>query len=288
MGAPQNDQERRPPAQKSLLATIGTLIRRTALVVLGIVFGACVAIPLWTYTGTGLLSFGLLLVVFGFGPLVLVRMNRSRLSGRDKEAIAFICVAALIFTFFSWPHLEHHPPGPKGIAAAHIHSLCSASEACHIEYNRWPQPRNAADFVLIFGGLRDPRTGEVVSGKRPALLAQNPQRLPFMDFRAKDVTPPYSSSKSVSDDLAFYDPWGTPYGFAFDNGIGGVYYRGPGTNSPTPWPDTKAGDGVIPLPFASAGGGTNVIRAGCAFFSNGPDGLTGTPETEADDIRSWK
>ncbi len=92
----------------------------------------------------------------------------------------------------------------------------------------------------------------------------------------------------MSDKIWIYGPGFIVAFGRCQNGIGGVCYCGPGTNNPTSWPDTKAGDGVIPLPFASADDTANVIHAGCAFFSNGPDGCTGTPETAADDIRSWR
>jgi hypothetical protein len=166
--------------------------------------------------------------------------------------------------------------------------LAAAASAYYNEYNRWPQLRSSGALVLIFSGLRDPRTGKDIGGTRPDLLEQNPRRIPFIDSTVLNVKPPGILRWFTTNELAFYDPWGTPYGFAFDNGIGGVCYRGPGASNPIPWPDTKAGDGVIPLPFASANGSTHVIRAGCAFFSNGPDGRTGTSETEKDDIRSWR
>jgi hypothetical protein len=45
---------------------------------------------------------------------------------------------------------------------------------------------------------------------------------------------------------------------------------------------------MIPEPFATTNAVPGVIRAGCAFFSNGPDGRTGTSATTKDDIRSWR
>ena len=89
-------------------------------------------------------------------------------------------------------------------------------------------------------------------------------------------------------ELAFYDPWGTPYAFAFDNGVGGVYYLGPGTTNAVPWRDDKADDGTISEPFAATNTTSGVIHAGFAFFSNGPDKKTGTASNGEDDIRSWK
>lgn len=294
MSATEDNQQ--PPAP----------VRTSRLVVLSLFFACWAMLSFWLASGprefglvalSTLISFVIMSVfalVIGIVALAKVKRSRGGLAGRGI-AVTSICVGAICVSFILYDlfhammTVPRHETGVRITkAAATIQGLCTAANAYYFEYSRWLQPRNSGDLVLIFGGVRHPRTGEDVCDKRPDLLAQNSRRIAFMDFRAKDVTPPKSSGKPASDELAFYDPWGTPYGFAFDNGIGGIYYRGPGTNNPTPWPDTKAGDGVIPLPFASADGGTNVIRAGCAFFSNGPDGLTGTPETEADDIRSWK
>ena len=158
----------------------------------------------------------------------------------------------------------------------------------HNEYDYWPQPRSSGDLVLIFNGLRDPRTGEDIGDKRPDLLAQNPRRIQFLEFKARDVTPRDSFGKTTTGELAFYDPWGTPYAFAFHNGIGGIYYRGPRNKEATIWHDSKTGEKGIPLPFATTSDENNLIEADFAFFSNGPDRCTGTTESARDDIRSWR
>ncbi len=121
-----------------------------------------------------------------------------------------------------------------------------------------------------------------------------------MEFKLKDVTPP-SGRANATNALAFYDPWGIPYAFCFDNGKGGVYYVGPLQNgvptNPQPWKDTRAYDNQIPLPF-SDGASTTVFTGGFAFFSNGPDTRSGTgpsfpgsndrAKAYEDDIRSWR
>ena len=144
-------------------------------------------------------------------------------------------------------------------------------------------------MVLIFNGLRHHVSGEDVSTTRPDLLLQNLHRIRFMEFKINDVTDPIpEDSAAYYVATAFFDPWGTPYSFAFDNGIGGVYHRGPGNNGATPWPVGKAGDGIIIPPFLSGSGREETNHTGFVFFSNGPDQRTGTPETAKDDIRSWK
>ncbi|MBI5397055.1 MAG: DUF4190 domain-containing protein [Verrucomicrobia bacterium] len=257
------------------------------LAVASLVLGVCIVVA-------GCLA-GLPALIFGIIALSAINRSGGQLAGRGM-AIAGICLGGAsiilipILLALLFPAITAvKSAANKAKTGAVISQLSIAIQAYNNEYDRWPQPRNAGDLVLIFSGLRDPRTGKDVSEKRPDLLAQNPRRIFLMDFRAKDVTPAHPSGKPGADELSFCDPWGTPYGFAFDNGQGGAYFVGPGATGETVWADPTANDGVIPGPFSAEGADVKkIIRAGFAIFSNGPDGRTGTPETEKDDIRSWK
>ena len=210
-------------------------------------------------------------------------------SGRAGAVVYGFCAVTRIPHPFFFPYRSR----VYQIVAVAIQSLCTASRNYHQEYGHWPQPRSSGDLVLIFNGLINPRTGKSVSGTRPDLLQQNPRRIQFMKFKPRDVTYP----DKPQDELAFYDPWGTPYAFAFDNGVGGVYYLGPGMTNAVIWRDDKADDHHIPVPFEDETG-AKFIRGGFAFFSNGPDTKTGTGLSEPDsrdtarayydDVRSWR
>jgi hypothetical protein len=256
--------------------------------------------------------------ILSIASIVLIYKSRGKLTGWGF-AVPSLIIAALIATVMEIPPPEHRPyvwyngragavvyglctvmriphPGFSSYGSrqgAAIQSLCTASKNYWNEYGHWPQPRSSGDLVLIFNGLINPRTGKSVSGTRPDLLQQNPRRIQFMKFKPRDVTYP----DKPQDELAFYDPWGTPYAFAFDNGVGGVYYLGPGTNNPVVWHDDKADDHQIPVPFEDDSG-AKFISQGFAFFSNGPDTKTGTGPSEPDsknparayedDVRSWR
>lgn len=223
--------------------------------------------------------------LFGVAALVAIKRSFGQLVG-NGIAVGTLVIATVLFSLWLLPSISDggHRPRGKSWTYAMIQALCVASKSYNNEYGHWPQPRSNGDLVLIFNGLRDPRTDKDISGSRPDLLEQNPRRIQFMEFKLKDVTP----HGKPEEELAFYDPWGTPYGFAFDNGVGGVYYLGPGTNNPVIWRDGKANDNCVPEPFVTTNATVGVIPGGYAFFSNGPDGRTGTTPGCQDDIRSWR
>ena len=243
----------------------------------------------------------LLAFAFGIAALIVIERSSGRLVGIRFVIDAFLIVIVSFPLVFLIPaHVKPIPLNSSTFArtASAIQSLCVASKSYRNEYGRWPQPKNLGDLVLIFNGLIDPRTGKDISSTRPDLLEQNPQRVQFMEFKRRDMTPP--PRWATTDELSFYDPFGMPYAFCFDNGIGGVYYEGPvengGPKKPKPWLDSKANDGQIPVRFND--GSTNtVIFCGYAFFSNGPDTRTGTGQSDPgsrypakaheDDVRSW-
>ena len=210
-------------------------------------------------------------------------------NGRAGDVVYGFCTVARI----AHPGFRCYRSHNYGSGTSAIQSLCTASKNYWAEYSHWPQPRNSGDLALIFNGLIDPRTGKDVGETRPDLLQQNPRRIRFMKFRPKDVTPPGQSQA----ELAFYDPWGTPYAFAFDNGVGGVYYLGPGMTNAVTWRDDKADDDQITVPFEDETR-AKFVSKGFAFFSNGPDTKTGTGLSEPDsrnpakayedDVRSWR
>jgi prepilin-type N-terminal cleavage/methylation domain-containing protein len=195
----------------------------------------------------------------------------------------------------------------KSRASAALNQLATASRAYNTEYGRWPAPgANSSYLVYVFNGLRDPVTGQDVSRSSAAsLLEQNPRKIQFMEFKSKDVSVRSVSGSGAGSSasfgqVAFYDPWGTPYGHCFDNGANGIYRRGPGNTAATTWRDNTAYDNVIEEPFTTSGGQLK-INAGYAFFSNGPDTRTGTGPSNPsaggssrstlayeDDVRSWK
>ena len=229
---------------------------------------------------------GLPALAFGIAALVAINRSRGRLGGQGM-AIAGICLGAASVAYFVIMMALLYPVtgeiknnSKKARVGAAIQSLCVASKSYYNEYGRWPEPHSSADLVLIFNGGRDPVTGEDVS----RVADQNPRKIQFMEFRAKDVMRPGGGGQSP---LAFYDPWGTPYAFCFDNGKPGVYFSGPGTAGETVWLDSTASDNQVSVPFKDSSGATTIL-AGYAFFSNGPDRRTGTASTVGDDIRSWK
>ncbi|MBI5686224.1 MAG: hypothetical protein HZC54_14220 [Verrucomicrobia bacterium] len=244
----------------------------------------------------------LLAPVLGVAALRVIARSSGRVVGKRYVVEAFLIIALFFLVAFFAPVNPSgpHPTPGKAKAAAAIQSLCWASKCYHVEYDRWPQPSNISDLVLIFNGLRDPHTDKDISSTRPDLLEQNPRQIRFMEFRLKDVTHPSGGANSTNA-LAFYDPWGMPYAFCFDNGVGGIYYEGPFQNgrpsNPRPWKDTKANDNRIPLPF-NDGSSKSAIPGGFAFFSNGPDTLSGNGLSDPggkyqkkayeNDIRSWK
>lgn len=201
---------------------------------------------------------GALAFILGIVAVVRIWMSRGKVVGQGM-AVGSICLGAICVLLLCPTPIVHHAPKSM-IALGDLQDMRRAVEAYHIEYDRWPQPRSSGDLVLLFNGLRDPRTGEDISDKRPDLLAQNPRRIQFMGFRVKYVTPPGSSGKSAAGELAFYDPWGAPYAFAFHNGIGGIYYCGPGNKGATIWHDLKAGEKGIPLPLATSSNETDLIE----------------------------
>jgi len=229
---------------------------------------------------------GLPALAFGIKALVAIRRSRGRLAGQGM-AITGTCLGGAslillpIMLGLLFPCIGTiKDAANKARAGASIQNLCMASKSYYNEYGKWPEPHSAADLVLILNGGRDPVTGEDVS----RVADQNPRKIQFMEFKAKDVTLPGAGGQSP---LAFYDPWGTPYAFCFDNGKPGIYYSGPGNAGETAWLDSTAGDNQVSVPFKDSSGATP-IPAGYAFFSNGPDGRTGTASTVGDDIRSWK
>jgi prepilin-type N-terminal cleavage/methylation domain-containing protein len=179
----------------------------------------------------------------------------------------------------------------KAKAAAVINQLGVAASAYYNEYNRWPKVRSSAEFVYVFAGLRDPLTGQDMSGQ---MQTENPRKIAFMDFKAKDV----SSDSSGRGEVAFFDPWGTPYAYSFDNGQQGMYYAGPGMSHQQQWSDRTAYDNAVDKPFQDGNAQSQVINGGFAFFSNGPDSRTGAAPSDPtssssaqayeDDVRSWK
>lgn len=170
-------------------------------------------------------------------------------------------------------------------------ALLGATTAYKTEYNKLPQPRNAAELVIILNGLRDPLTVQDVDN----LLKENPRKIKFMDFPIKEVAAPGAAGGTSG---VLHDPWGVPYGYCFDNGTGGEYFQGGASGLATlRWPDQAAYDHIVTAPFPILGQPPR-IDAECAFFSNGPDMRTGTgpsnPESGADhpayedDVRSWR
>jgi prepilin-type N-terminal cleavage/methylation domain-containing protein len=170
-----------------------------------------------------------------------------------------------------------------------VEQLNVAAAGYRNEYHRMPRPRSAVELVLIFNGLRDPVSVQDASGS--ALLAENPRKIKFMEFKTKDVI----NSPTQQSTGPLHDRWGTPFAYAFDNGVGGEYFaRGGWPQSGVRWPDPTSDDNILPAPF-SISGKPDLIDTACAFFSNGPDQRTGTvpsrpgSQTPAyeDDIRSW-
>ncbi|MBI5395987.1 MAG: type II secretion system protein [Verrucomicrobia bacterium] len=177
----------------------------------------------------------------------------------------------------------------KARAKEKMVALMGATVAYKNDYSRLPRPRNATELVLIFNGLRDPITVQDVD----SLLKENPRKIKYLEFAAKEVTVPGAAGKSGP----LYDPWGVPYAYCFDNGTGGEYFQGSDSAQETvPWRDEAAYDHIVPAPFAISGK-PNRIDAECAFFSNGPDRRTGTGPSDhrstsgsaayEDDVRSW-
>lgn len=101
-------------------------------------------------------------------------------------------------------------------------SLCSAAKAYQRVYGKWPEPADNQDFVLTFSGLLDPRTGRRVTNNQAA--KDNPLAIEFMGFKVRDTTIPGFGDRCP---LAYYDLWGMPYAYCFDNGKKGSYYLGP-------------------------------------------------------------
>ena len=185
----------------------------------------------------------------------------------------------------------------KARAGAAISSLMTAAKSYYNEYGQWPSPTSDMDLVLTFNGLMNPQSGTKISNGQAA--TDNPRAIQFMEFRLKDVTVP--GSASGQSPLAFYDPWGMPYAYCFDNGKKGNYYQGPVQNG-TPsgaqgWTDQTAYDNQITVPFKDDSNAT-LITGGYAFFSDGPDTRTGTDQSDPgsknpakayeDDVRSWR
>ena len=188
----------------------------------------------------------------------------------------------------------------KARAGATIQQLCTATRAYNNEYGKWPEPNSAQELVYIYNGLRDPITGQLQSTS--TIKDQNPRSIQFMEFKAKDVSARSASSSSGEASysrISFYDPWGTPYGWCFDNGKSGRYCRGPTTSGETGWRDITGYDNVIDEPF-NTGTSSSKINGGFAFFSGGPDtrsgtglsnpsgGTTSKAIAHEDDVRSWK
>lgn len=164
--------------------------------------------------------------------------------------------------------------------------LCCACEAYELDMNKRPVAQSLGDLVLILNGLRDPRTGKDLSGERPDLLKENPEKLRcFLNDFMKDPT---VFGQDLQAPLTVYDPWGTPYAFCIDNGHDGIYFRGPGNTEETAWRNMTGNKtvGAISLPFGNRSSELPIFGK-WAFFSNGPDRRTGTASTSRDDIRSW-
>lgn len=292
-----------------LSASPQTARKVSRLAVTSLILAALFFLLLWSATTNSehlaIPAIGCLLLspICGITALIVIKRSSGQLFGVGIVIAAFLSILLLFFLPGLLIHGDNfggqHAPN-RAKAAATIQSLSYTSRCYNSEYGCWPQAGNIGDLVLIFNGLRDPRTGEDVSNARPDLLKQNPRRIQFMEFRLKDVTSPSGRAKPT-DALAFYDPWGMPYAFCFDNGKRGVYFVGPSQKgmptNPQPWIDSRANDNQIPLPF-SDGTFTNPIPEGFAFFSNGPDTRTGTGPSDPggkdragayeDDIRSWK
>jgi type II secretory pathway pseudopilin PulG len=182
-------------------------------------------------------------------------------------AVVGLLVALLVATC---PQLKMSSNRTK--AAWDICRLYDASTAYRNEYHRWPNPKNATELVLILGGLKDPMTRKEAGPKD-----QNPKHICFMDFKAHQV------SFAGAGLCAFLDPWGVPYAYAFDNGIGGEYFEKQGwPQTGRPWRDDVAGDNVLPRPFPPG-----QINAGCAFFSVGPDWRTGMGPSDPSKPPKW-
>ena len=185
----------------------------------------------------------------------------------------------------------------KARAGAAINSLSTAAKSYYNEYGQWPSPTSDQDIVLTFNGGMNPVTGTKASGGQAA--NDNPRGIQFMEFRIKDVTLPGVAAGQSA--MAFYDPWGMPYAYCFDNGKRGNYYQGPFQNG-TPsgaqgWMDQTAYDNQVSVPYKDDSGAT-MIPGGFAFFSDGPDTRTGTDQSDPgsknpakayeDDVRSWR
>ncbi len=253
--------------------------RTSRLAITSLVLGCCILL-------CSVFS-GLPALIFGIAALVAINRSSGQLRGQGM-AIAGICLGGVSLVFLPillgllFPAIgTARNAANKARASAAIQCLCGASKSYYSEYGKWPAPQSAADLVLILNGGLDPVTGEYVS----RVADQNPRKIQFMEFRIKDVTIPGSSGRSP---LAFYDPWGTPYAFCFDNGRSGIYFSGPGNAGETVWRDSPGYNNAIPKPFPDIGGGAGEISYGFAFFSNGPDRFTGTAATAEDDIRSWR
>lgn len=177
----------------------------------------------------------------------------------------------------------------KARAAAAISSLCAASSGYYNDYGRWPDVTSPSELVMVFNGAMNPLTGaEDSNGKE-----QNPRKIPYMEFKLKDLTAKSGSGGDSTSEVQFYDPWGIPYAFCFDNGKAGYVYGN------TSWKDSTAYDNTIPKPVVNDGTPGLTINVGFAFFSNGPDQNTGSgpsdPKNQSsqvkayeDDVRSWK
>lgn len=245
--------------------------RMSRLAIASLVLGCCMVL-------CSILA-GVPALALGIAALVAINRSRGQLFGQGL-AIAGIClggVSLLVFPIvlaFLFPVISSvRNQANKAKAAASISSLCVASRAYNNEYGKWPELRSAEDLVLIFNGCRNPVTGELVE----RVMSENPRKTQFMEFKANEVTRPGSGGTSA---LAFCDPWGVPYAFCFDNGKAGYVEGGV-------WKDSVAYDNQVDMPFRDGPPGSS-IHAGCAFFSSGPDGRTGTASTTRDDIRSWK
>jgi prepilin-type N-terminal cleavage/methylation domain-containing protein len=196
----------------------------------------------------------------------------------------------------------------KARALKDLDSLATASRAFHNEYHMWPTASSFSRLVQVFAGGFDPAMGKPVNLR----YEENARRIVFMEFRRKDVSGPKQDSNTPN--RGFSDPWGVCYAYCFDNGYGGWWQ--PNNSSSQRWPDPAGGDNLLQEPFrissqARAGpalavtdagamvvtpgqsGGT--IQAGFAFFSNGPDGVSGSGDRNQDrradhedDLRSWR
>ncbi len=249
--------------------------RTSRLAITSLVLGCCIVLCS--------LVTGLPALIFGIAALVAINRSHGQLRGQGM-AIAGICLGGVsvvmvpILAGLLFPAISRvKSQAQKAQAAVAVRQLCVASDAYYIEYNKWPEPRNAADLVLILNGGKDPVTGKEVS----RAVEQNPRRLQFMVFNIKDLAPISSSGAEAGGEMVLVDPWGTPYAFCFDNGKAGCA-------TGTTWKDQTALDNKISKPFPD-GSSDDSINAGAAFFSNGPDKSTGSQNIAyEDDVRSWK